>query len=123
MAWTYSGRDSGISLFTACLKAGAPIDFRPGMRVLEVGCCESDWLERASVAWPDVDFVGVDWRTGPSKVHGRRFELVIGDVIQPGVFPAASFDAVVGISAIEHIGLGHYGNSKHEKDPKDPDGD
>lgn len=114
--WSYHGADAGITLFDACLKAGAPMAFQPGMKVLEVGSCESDWIERAALAWPEVEFTGIDVRTGPNKQRGR-YTLVKGDVIQPDVFAAESFDAVVSLSAIEHVGLGHYG------DPKDPDGD
>src|SRR5688572_12904 len=40
--WGYSGGDPGLALFTACLAAGAPMPITPGMRVLEVGCCEGD---------------------------------------------------------------------------------
>jgi hypothetical protein len=115
VSWSYSGADAGIQLFDACLKAGA-MAFTPGMRVLEVGCCESDWLERASKAWPDVEFIGMDCRTDPKKSRGR-YSLVKGDARNPGVFECESFDAVVSLSAIEHVGLGHYG------DPKDTDGD
>lgn len=116
MSWSYRGGDSGITLFTACLNAGAPIEFRPGMKVLEIGSCESDWIERAALAWPEVEFVGVDVRTGPSKQRGR-YTLVKGDAMNNRLFEEQSFDAIVSLSAIEHVGLGHYG------DPKDPDGD
>lgn len=114
MAWSYTGADAGICLFDACLTAGAPITFTPGMRVLEAGCCESDWLERASAAWPETQFTGVDVRT---KDATGRFTLKRGDLRDPDLFAPASFDAVVSLSAMEHIGLGHYG------DPTDEDGD
>lgn len=115
-SWAYSGDDPGISLFSASMRAGAPMTFTPGMKVLEVGCCESDWLERAARTWPECLFVGVDARaTNGEALDGRitRYRL---DVIYDR-FDPESFDAVVSLSAIEHIGLGHYG------DPLDPDGD
>ena len=61
---------------------------------------------------PDVDITGIDWRacTGPGH-------LIRGDVLVQ-TFPPETFDAIVGISSIEHIGLGHY-----EADPLDVDGD
>ena len=115
VSWAYDGHDAGISLFSACLKAGAPLDFKPGMRILEVGCCEEDWLERAAAAWPDCEFVGIDWNAkDASQGNWARWN---GDVRQADLFEPNSFDAVVSLSAIEHIGLGHYG------DPKDEDGD
>lgn len=91
--------------------------FEPGMRVLEVGSCEFDFLHRAHEAWPYVHFVGIDTRA-PDAVDGDRMvERRQADARMADTFPPESFDAVVSLSAIEHIGLGHYG------DPKDPDGD
>ena len=51
----------------------------------------------------------------PTAVRGAT--IVKGDVLTHD-FPDESFDAVVGISSIEHIGLGHY-----DADPLDPEGD
>lgn len=112
--WCYDGTDAGIRLFDACLKAGAPLSFQSGMKVLEVGCNESDWLERAATAWPEVEFLGIDTRVHETPTRAlTRY----GNALDPDAFPEGSFDAVVSLSAIEHIGLGHYG------DPKDKDGD
>ena len=87
--------------------------FQPGMRVLEVGCQEANWLALASEAWPDCMFTGIDTRED-HRPGGTRLRL---NAIDPNIFPPESFDAVVSLSAIEHVGLGHYG------DPVDPDGD
>ena len=111
--WSYQGRDAGILLFDACFTAGAPMPFDPGAKVLEIGCDESDWLERAWTAWPDVAFSGIDTR--PDK--GQRPYRFARNAIDPSLFPPATFDAIVSLSAMEHMGLGHYG------DPVDPDGD
>lgn len=111
MGWNYDAPDCHdicIKLFDACLKAGAPMRFEPGMKVLEVGCNESDWMERAQAAWPECEFVGIDTAIKdqpPSRLHRN--------VLERDIFPAESFDAVVGISSLEHIGLGHYGDPKH----------
>lgn len=116
MSWEYRGGDAGVSLFSAALAAGAPLSFPDGGRVLEVGACESDWLERAADAWPNVAFWGLDQRKrkGP---HRPNTALVQGDVRNPDLFSEGQFDAIVSLSAIEHIGLGHY------DDPRDPNGD
>lgn len=116
MAWDYNSVDSGITLFTACLKAGAPIAPKPGSRVLEACCCENDFLQRAAAAWPDCGFIGIDQGIG-KRSEGPNWERYRQDILEIGAFPPASFDAVISLSAIEHIGLGHYG------DPKDADGD
>lgn len=120
--WNYDdGTDPGIRLFSACLKAGAPIVFGRGdespepFRVLEVGCCESDWLQRAADCWRDARFVGIDVRT---KVRlGTQLMAVQANVLDPDIVQPESLDAIVSLSAIEHVGLGHYG------DPLAPDGD
>lgn len=114
MSWQYSCGDAGISLFTACLNAGAPMLFTDGMRVLEVGCNESDWLERAGKTWPSCEFIGIDTRAN-EKQGGNVTRLRMDARSDASFLP--QFDAIVSLSAIEHIGLGHYG------DPKDPDGD
>lgn len=111
--WSYDGKDVGILLFDACLKAGAPIRFSPGMAVLEIACCEEDWLERADQAWPETKFQGIDARAD-KKNRPYRMKR---DVMHTPSFAPESFDALVSLSAIEHIGLGHYG------DPLEPKGD
>lgn len=118
MSWIYEEQDIGLMLFTACLNAGAPIgEFAPGMRVLEIGSCEADWLHRAHDAWPDVTFVGIDTRAPNVTDADGMVIRMAADARKRAMFPTGFFDAVVSISAIEHIGLGHY------NDPIDPDGD
>ncbi len=116
--WVLQKYDPGLALFTACVHAGAPtLPFRAGMRVLEVGCCEADWLHLAADKYPNVTFIGIDTRAPNVVERDGRVERRCADVMQADLFAPESFDAVVSISAIEHIGLGHY------KDPVDPDGD
>ena len=105
--------DSCGRFFGTCLRTFRP-DLAPDARVLEIGACEYDWLTPAHAAWPAMTLTGLDWR--PRKRPGP-FTFVQGDVmVHP--FEPASFDWVVSISAIEHIGLGHY-----QKDPAREDGD
>jgi len=80
--------------------------------VLEIGCAEADWVTPMLEQRPDLQITAIDWRACE-----RPCTVIRGDVLRHD-FPEASFDAVVGISSIEHIGLGHY-----EGDPLDVDGD
>jgi hypothetical protein len=82
--------------------------------VLEIGSAEYAWLKRARECWPSVQLTGIDWRKG-TTAEGAT--VIRGDVLVHD-FPPESFDAVVAISTIEHIGLGHY-----DRDPRDEDGD
>lgn len=90
-----------------------PLIFPPRARVLEIGCAEADWQTPMLALRPDLQIVGIDWR----KCDRPGLTLIRGDVLTYE-FPEASFDCVVGVSSIEHIGLGHY-----DHDPIDPDGD
>lgn len=111
-AWPATVHDSCGQFFGTSLRACDP-PIRPDARVLEIGCCEYDWLSAATVAWPEMTFTGIDWRR---YTRQTRATVVQGDVrVHPFTEP---FDWIVSISAIEHIGLGHYA-----KDPVDPNGD
>lgn len=109
--WAYNSTDAALALFTAALLS-CPEATVTG-RVLEIGCAEADWLSLAQAADPALELHGIDWR----RCH-RPGTIVHGDVREPDRYPAASFDTIVSLSTIEHIGLGHYSG-----DPLDPDGD
>ena len=92
-------------------------DFPNDARILEIGCAEADWIGPMKQARPDVIITGIDWRACERPAADN---LVQGDVLTTRAFAPESFDAVVLISALEHIGLGHYGRPR---DPADPNGD
>lgn len=92
--------------------AQMPIIFPPDATVLEIGCAEADWMTPMLKVRPDLKITGIDWRAC------ERPGLVYRANVLAAEFPPDSFDAVVGISSIEHIGLGHY-----DDDPLDVDGD
>ena len=104
------GRDVCLSMWADAYETGL-FDFHPNARVLEIGCAEADWMTPMLALRPDLDITGIDWR----KV--KRPGTIQGDVLTHDFAPA-SFDCIVGISSIEHIGLGHY-----ESDPTADDGD
>lgn len=103
--------DLCLSIFADVYATGALV-FPPNATVLEIGCAEADWQTPMLALRPDFQITGIDWRK--CKRPGTTIQ---GDVLVQD-FPDASFDVVVGISSIEHIGLGHY-----EADPLASDGD
>lgn len=98
-------------MFREIYATGALV-FPSSAHVLEIGCAEADWQTPMLAARPDLHLTGIDWR----EVE-RPGTVIQGDVLTHD-FPEASFDAVVGVSSIEHVGLGHYNS-----DPLDVDGD
>jgi SAM-dependent methyltransferase len=84
--------------------------------VLEVGCAEADWIGPIASDRPDLTLVGLDWRPPKTRRAPSQSKILCGDILT-FPFPSQSFDVAVGISSIEHIGLGHYG------DPVDSRGD
>lgn len=103
--------DLCLSIFADVYATGALV-FPPNAKVLEIGCAEADWQTPMLALRPDLQITGIDWRK--CKRPGMTIK---GDVLVQD-FPDASFDVVIGVSSIEHIGLGHY-----EADPKDATGD
>lgn len=89
------------------------IHFPQGAKVLEIGCAEADWQTPMLALRSDLDIAGIDWRTCE-----RPGKTIQGNAMLCEQFPKESFDAVVSISAVEHIGLGHYDN-----DPRKERGD
>lgn len=73
--------------------------------ILDIGCCYS----RLPIALASSGFrvVGVDFNPYPDR-H-PNFRAVRGDAARLP-FAAGSFGAVLAISVIEHVGLGHYGD-------------
>lgn len=115
--WHYVDSEPEILLFTHCLKAWR-FDIKPGDRVLELGCCETDFARRLKRAVPDLHVTGLDVRDGGDFTGDV---LVVGDAADPETYRdarlAGPFDWVISLGAIEHFGLGWYG------DPKNAGGD
>lgn len=103
--------DTCLSIWADAYDSGDLI-FPAGASVLEIGCAEADWQTPMLALRPDLRITGIDWRG--CKRPGTTIK---GDVLTFD-FPTGSFDAIVGISSVEHIGLGHY-----EQDPLASDGD
>lgn len=112
---TYNaGGDSCLSIWSECYgpEAGRCFDFPAHARVFEIGCAEADWQTPMLALRPDLVITGIDWRK--CKRPGLTLK---GDMLKT-LFAPETFDCVVGISSVEHIGLGHY-----EADPLDIGGD
>jgi FkbM family methyltransferase len=104
-------RDMCLNIWSECYD-GRTFDFVPNATVLEIGCAEADWQTPVLSLRPDLRITGIDWRKCK-----RPGATINGDVLVTE-FEPESFDTVVGISSIEHIGLGHY-----ESDPVTIGGD
>lgn len=118
-AWPEKSGDDCADFFGTALRAFHP-HLRADAAVLEIGCAEYNWLSPAHAAWPNMTLTGIDWRGW--KVGGAvlnpPFRVVKGDAMDADAFAADTFDWIVSISAIEHMGLGHY-----HADPKAEGGD
>ncbi|HEX2696890.1 MAG TPA: class I SAM-dependent methyltransferase [Anaerolineales bacterium] len=83
------------------------LDAKPGSRILDFGCTESKFsIELASRG---MIVTGVDLRPYPYSVPNLTFML--GDFFDLEL-EEQSFDVVLAISAVEHVGLGAYGDRK-----------
>lgn len=112
--WKYQrGSDMCGDFFETMLRA-FPAPIPANANVLEVGCAEFDWLGAAHASWPEMRLTGIDARARPPL---KGATIIAGDAIDPRQFAPNSFDWIVSVSAIEHVGLGHYG------DPVRADGD
>jgi Methyltransferase domain len=81
----------------------------PGCRILDVGCSES--LISFELASAGFKVVGVDIRDYP--LHHPNLQFLRADICDTGL-QGCSFDAVVALSTVEHIGLGFYGDTYAE---------
>lgn len=105
--WTYGESDPALMLWTAALSKW---DMRlpRDARVLELGCAETDFLERLQQQNPGYAVTGVDCFAQP------RVNVIAGDACDCTLFEPASFDAVILLGALEHFGLGFYGDPRHD---------
>lgn len=110
IAW-WNGTDICGQFFQAAMQ-----DFNPDCPepkdVLEIGCAEFNWLGLAHATWPDMRLTGIDHRGWKLEMQRDYCRIVRGDVLTHD-FQASSFDWVVSVSTIEHIGLGAYGDPIH----------
>jgi SAM-dependent methyltransferase len=86
--------------------AGAP----PGSSVLDVGAAESTLA--FSLASIGFEVTAVDLH--PYPLSHPRLEAVEADILDWE--PNRTFDVVLCVSTLEHIGLGAYGDTPHESD-------
>lgn len=110
MNWTYDQSDPAMMLWTAAVKLWS-LDWPADANVLELGCAETDWIERITSLNPGISVTGVDVHPQP------RGRTRVGSAMDPHLCEPDSLDAVVLLGALEHFGLGFYG------DPIDDDGD
>lgn len=107
-AWAYPHGDPSLLLFDRAVKAW-DLDLPPGARVLELGCCESDFHQWLLKADPSIRLTGVDVNDCP----GYSGTFVRGPAERCDFAPS-SFEAVIMLGSVEHFGLGYYGDPLNE---------
>lgn len=113
MRWTYDETDPALMLFTASVERFG-LSLPADAAVLELGCAETNFAERFVAQNPLALFIGMDVRRDRDATG---WQYLTGSAMEAERFPASSFDAVVMLGALEHFGLGYYG------DPVQDDGD
>ena len=83
MNWTYSESDPAMMLFTASVKRFG-LDWPEGATIAELGCAETDWLERISAQNPGLIVAGVDVHPQP------RASVRAGNAMDPDLFDPES---------------------------------
>ncbi len=110
--------DECAAFFRTALHACQP-DIAEASTVLDIGCAEYDWCSVAAKTWPQMQVHGIDWRGVKPKATVSQAPIrVQGNAMDPSHYAPETFDWIVSISAIEHMGLGHYAS-----DPKNEAGD
>jgi SAM-dependent methyltransferase len=104
--WSYDQSDPALMLWTAALEAWQ-MHLPPDAQVLELGCAETDFLERLQAQNPGYQVTGVDCFQQP------RAHVIAGDACDPTLFERGTFDAIILLGALEHFGLGFYGDPIH----------
>ncbi len=86
------------------------LDLPKGATILDFGCSESPLsLHLSSLGYR---VVGVDLRPYPF-VH-RNLRFIQEDFLKTKL-PGGGFDAVIAVSAVEHCGLGAYGDERYQQ--------
>lgn len=104
----YPHGDPSIVLFAQAIQRW-DMAIPQGGRVLELGCCETDFSKWFAQARPDVSLVGVDVNPIP-----EYFGTFLQQSAESCDFRKGEFDAVLALGAIEHFGLGFYGDPINE---------
>jgi hypothetical protein len=112
--WTYDQSDPALMLWTASLQRWPDLFVLPSAaQVVELGCADTNFLERFSEQNPDATIRGVEW------CDQYRDRTIIGDACDPDLFQPNSLDAVIMLGALEHFGLGYYGDPLHQDNGQD----
>lgn len=103
-SFRYPHGDPSIVLFREAVGRWS-LQLPRNARVLELGCCETDFSKWLKEARPDVTQIGVDVNL-PSEYWGE----FLHQAAENCTFDRETFDAVIALGSIEHFGLGFYGD-------------
>jgi SAM-dependent methyltransferase len=103
-SWQYPHGDPSVSLFSEAVRRWA-LDLPIGAKVVELGCCETDFSKWLKAARPDLILYGID----PNVCEGYQ-GVWLRTTAEAADFDPASVDAVIALGSLEHFGLGFYGD-------------
>lgn len=110
-SWVYPHGDPSIRLFDEAVRRWG-LALPQGASVLELGCAETDFHEWLCRARPDIACLdGVD--VNPIGGYRGFFWQTPAESIRFNSWKA-KYDAVIALGAIEHFGLGFYGDPVNE---------
>ncbi len=112
--WSYVEADPAMMLFTAALQAWQ-LPILPGQSVLELGCNETHFLDKLHETDPTLQLTGVDWNASDHRARGYGIDgwtFKQGSAFDASLFEPESFDWVLLLGALEHFGLGYYGDPR-----------
>ena len=105
-SWVYPHGDPSVHLFDEAVRRWG-LALPEGATVVELGCCETDFSRWLTEARPDVTLIGVDVHA-PQDYRGA----VLQQSAESVDFPPC--DAEIALGALEHFGLGFYGDPVRE---------
>ena len=105
-SFVYPHGDPSVSLFNQAVQRW-DLALPAGAKVLELGCCETDFAKWFKQARPDVMLIGCDVNVGADA----HYDVFLHQGAESLPMGKGEFDAVIALGSLEHFGLGFYGDA------------